>query len=463
MAFKNSGKSAEELEEERLMRIVNVPREQRKQVSVKAEDNKPVENNTQPQKQWKYQQEGPKPYVAPTTPAPSNPPAEQPLRKYQQNQQQKTKKSWLTGPPVDLSTRVNYLNSLLDQGTINEEDNKPVENNTQPQKQWKYQQEGPKPYVAPTTPAPSNPPAEQPLRKYQQNQQQKTKKSWLTGPPVDLSTRVNYLNSLLDQGTINEEEYHNRSQDLRAISDIVDATMSGDLATLEAKIQENSHIDLNQIMENQSTILHIAADTITGQVGDLANGQGPKLLELLLSNGVEPNSVLGGYSTLLLLCTRPQFPNAAQTIEVLLKHGAKANASIVLKETASNTPPITALACAVTYNAETEVIRTLCKYGADANAKMEDGPVLNYCCINGKTDMAKVLLEARADPNSREPRLGASCLASAIFDGNAELVQLLLRHGADKTQSCVRQGDDHRTPLQLAQVNGNQQIISLLQ
>lgn len=38
---------------------------------------------------------------------------------------------------------------------------------------------------------------------------------------MDLSTRVNYLNSLLDQGSITEEEYQQRTEPIRVASEII--------------------------------------------------------------------------------------------------------------------------------------------------------------------------------------------------------------------------------------------------
>jgi len=62
---------------------------------------------------------------------------------------------------------------------------------------------------------------------------------------------------------------------------------------------------------------------------------------------------------------------------------------------------------------------------------------LNWCCINTKNEEARILLNSRANPNSRVPGVGANCLASAINDNNPELVKLLLSHGADKRAAVI--------------------------
>jgi len=92
---------------------------------------------------------------------------------------------------------------------------------------------------------------------------------------------------------------------------------------------------------------------------------------------------------------------------------------------------------ALTSFAPPEVIQLLCDNGADPNTLTDDVPIINWCCINGKNDEARILLHARANPNSRVPGVGANCLASAINDNNVDLVKILLSYGADKRAPVI--------------------------
>jgi len=308
-----------------------------------------------------------------------------------------------------------------------------------------------------TNPQPSRPvvqtptPAPQPTKKapeqqwkYQQKQQQQSQSAVLTGPAMDLSTRVNYLNSLYEQGSINDEEYQKRAEVLQIVGKIADCVQTGDDVTLRQLINDNPQLDLNQIQENEATIVHIAVDSIC------EGSSNARILEIICSRGANVDSVRKGFTPLLNLC---QYINKVQDAEgcvrVLLKHGASVKAAV--RDNSSSNYTRTSLDLAVTGSAPIEVVQLLCQNGADPNVNTDQGPLINWCCIYGKVDEARILLEARANPNSRVPGVGANCLASAINDNNVDLVQLLLKHGADKhAPVLLSQGNENS--IQLAQV-----------
>jgi len=308
-----------------------------------------------------------------------------------------------------------------------------------------------------TNPQPTRPvyaqtptPAPQPTKKapeqqwkYQQKQQQQPS-AVLTGPVMDLSTRVNYLNSLYEQGSINDEEYQKRSEVLQIVGKIADCVMNGDDVTLRQLLNDNPQLDLNQVQENEATIVHIATDAICGGTSN------SRVLEVICSRGASADSVRKGLTPLLNLC---QYINKVQDAEdcvrVLLNHGASVKAAV--RDNNSPNYTRTSLDLAVTGSAPIEVIKLLCQYGADPNVNTDQGPLINWCCIYGKVDEARIILEARANPNSRVPGVGANCLASAINDNNVELVQLLLKYGADKNAPVLlSQGSENS--IQLAQI-----------
>jgi len=245
---------------------------------------------------------------------------------------------------------------------------------------------------------------------------------------MDLSTRVNYLNSLLDQGAINEEEYQKRAEVLENIGKMVAAVHQGDVNGLENLIRENSTIDLNHIQEGGSTVLHIAVESLLRGKGD------HRILEILCRNGCSPDPVSSGFTPLLTLCQYAQnAPDLKECLNVLIRHGASVKQPVRASEKGISDQTRYCLDFAITSFAAPDVIQLLCENGADPNTLTEgEVPVLNWCCINGKVDEARILLNHRANPNSRVPGVGATCLASAINDNSVELVKLLLSHGADK-------------------------------
>jgi len=158
------------------------------------------------------------------------------------------------------------------------------------------------------------------------------------------------------------------------------------------------------------------------------------------------NSVRKGYTALLSLCTKCRNANVEEAIKILVRNGADVNKGAILKDGEKLT--ICPLAAALTCQANASLIRYLCENGADPNSNTEDGPVLNWAIIYGKDEEARIFLERGANPNSREFQQGASCLASAIFEGKLETVKLLLKYGADRNAAITR--TEKATPRELA-------------
>ena len=68
-----------------------------------------------------------------------------------------------------------------------------------------------------------------------------------------------------------------------------------------------------------------------------------------------------------------------------------------------------------------------------------------------------MLLEAGADPNARQER-GFAPLHDAAANGNAALVELLLKHGA----LADAKTDDGKTPADMAAERGHKEVIERL-
>ena len=116
--------------------------------------------------------------------------------------------------------------------------------------------------------------------------------------------------------------------------------------------------------------------------------------------------------------------NAAEAAEVLLRQGAKVNAT----DKYGNTP----LHYAASQNAS-EAAEVLLKHGADANAKDEyDGETpLHYAAYSNASEAAEVLLKHGADANAKDEYGGETPLHYAASQNASEAAEVLLKHGAD--------------------------------
>lgn len=266
---------------------------------------------------------------------------------------------------------------------------------------------------------------------------------------MDLSTRVQYLNSLLEQGAITEDEYAIRSEPLQVASEIIQASTSGDVAALERIFRENPDMNADSICQNETTPLSIA-------IGGVVKGRGnSKLLQILLSHGAQPNRRKAGVSPLLTLCQSANFPDAVNCARVLLQAGADAKATIIVS---GKSEPVSCISLAVDSDASADLIRLLCEHGASPNDQLSPhGPLLIHCIIEEIFPTALVLLESGADPNARQASSGASCLAVAISTKRTQIVEELLRRGADRDMPVMR--DQKTTARQLvAQLAGKDPV-----
>jgi ankyrin repeat protein len=164
------------------------------------------------------------------------------------------------------------------------------------------------------------------------------------------------------------------------------------------------------------------------------------IVEALLKAGADVNSTRGEGETALMTASRT---GNADTVKVLLAHKADVNAKEPWRQE-------TALMWAAAEN-HPEVVKALLAAGADANAKsivwqwpkdrklrggdlavvLPDGGFtpLMFAARQGSLESARLLVEAGADVNYKEPQ-GYDPLLIAIYNGHYELGSLLVEKGA---------------------------------
>jgi len=189
----------------------------------------------------------------------------------------------------------------------------------------------------------------------------------------------------------------------------------------------------------------------------------PELLRITAPNG----------SSVLLLAAYFGHPEVA---EVFVRHGAKPDVfeasalgdlESVRKLVGADRGLINSFAPdgfyplgLAAYFGHRAIVEFLLKNGANVSLAARNAQkvsALHAGASRGGTEIVKLLLEAGADPNTKQER-GFVPLHSAAANGNVVVVDLLLRHGAIADSKA----DDGKTPADMAAEAGHQEMAETL-
>ena len=190
--------------------------------------------------------------------------------------------------------------------------------------------------------------------------------------------------------------------------------------------------DVEARYETGATPLHVAAAAIT-----------PKDVEvigLLINHGANVNAQMEEKWTPLHVAV--QRKNSHSAVASLLRYGAKPDAADI----AGYTPLHWAAEQA---NGDMGILLALLAAGADIDAESNDGQTPLHRAVGyGNLKEAALLLDRGAKVDARDNTDGTPLhIAAARDDAGEEIIDLLLRHGADAN---AQYGGNHATPMHLA-------------
>ncbi|WP_159448039.1 ankyrin repeat domain-containing protein [Papillibacter cinnamivorans] len=105
-----------------------------------------------------------------------------------------------------------------------------------------------------------------------------------------------------------------------------------------------------------------------------------------------------------------------------------------------------------------KTVKLLIASGADADGKRKDGSLLYSACSGGQYEIAKYLIDQGANVNLASTKAD-SALTAAILSGHMDIVELLVKHGAD---IALKGNDDGTTAVMIAARNCSRNILDYI-
>ncbi len=214
------------------------------------------------------------------------------------------------------------------------------------------------------------------------------------------------------------------------------AIESGDLETIKSLVQGGASAD---------TLIEYGEHKITPLMKACWDGE-LEIATYLLDQGADVNFADEEGDTALFQAIKR---GRAEFAQLLIDRGAKVN----VKDVRQFTPLTTAAAAA-----DEETTKVLVKAGADLKAETFGLTPLMFAVASRKIPIVKLIVELGAPVDQVSSMSGQTALFSAIYGGNAEMVQALI----DLKANVNFRAKDGDTPMKAAQKGDQTDIIDLL-
>ena len=215
-------------------------------------------------------------------------------------------------------------------------------------------------------------------------------------------------------------------------AELLDAVRLGDRASVSSLVQKG--VSLNAKLPDGTTALMEA--TVADDAG---------MLKALLDHGADVNAKNQAGATALMWAA-----GDLEKTHLLLERGADVSAPSVSGRTA--------LMIAAGGGHATEIARLLVERGADSRYTSNGYTVLMEAAEQGDRELVDLLLKRGANVKSIN-RLGWTALHNGAMNGNAGIVADLIAAGAD---TSAKENFHGTTPLHWAAASGNMEVVKLL-
>jgi len=255
----------------------------------------------------------------------------------------------------------------------------------------------------------------------------------LWGCAASLIKAVKEGNTAKVQALLDKGADVNTKDDVTYSTPLYFAVMKGDTNIVRLLLDKSADVNVKNIY--YSTPLHFAASR------DDTN-----IVRLLLDKSADVNVKDKGYYTPLHIAAEEGHTNI---VRLLLDKGAEMNVKTERDKT-RKTPLMLAID-----RRRDDVVQLLLNRGADVNIK---GTEI-------KTGIASIEVSKEAGTRVQYGSWSfeVTALSLAIGKGKVDLVQLLLKHGADVNMELISENGRKVTPLEIAKENGQSQIAEMLE
>ncbi|KAF4948157.1 hypothetical protein FGADI_9852 [Fusarium gaditjirri] len=260
---------------------------------------------------------------------------------------------------------------------------------------------------------------------------------------ADIESRVDGETALL------QAAYNGRSDAMRELIDLganLQATDNYGRTALHLAAMKNSAISTAQILLDIGFDIEARDEDGKTPLATAVVYNAIEMAKFFLENGANMDTIADDGETLLLKAVWGNFP---QMVQLLLEKGADTETRDMNNRTAL---------LDAAHSGKFELVRALVDHGADVKATREGATGIHEATYAHSKVLIRFFVENGVPIDARTQPGGETALINAASDGNAEIVSLLIRQGADTNAV----DSDGMGPLHFAARLGHKRIVEIL-